>query len=165
VSAREVRLARVRSLQGIRAGFVSRVVGLAIDMLVLGVIGFLIIFFVALVTWVVTSKGFSLQRPSGLGLLIGSAVLWIVYFDYFWTTTGRTVGEQLLGLRLVREGGGRVRGWRALARSVLTVFFAIGVLWVLVSKKNAAIQDLICGTAVVYDWSYNPPNSAAIPPT
>jgi uncharacterized RDD family membrane protein YckC len=157
VSAREARLARIRSLQGVRAGFVSRVLGFAIDLLVMGLIGFLIVFFAAIVKWVVTSAGFSLERPDGIAVVIVGALLSIAYFWYFWAATGRTVGEQLLGLRVVREDGSRVDGWRALARSVLTVLFAIGVLWILVSKRNAAIQDLICRTAVVYDWSYNPP--------
>ncbi len=146
-------------MQGVRAGFVSRLLGFVVDLLVLGVIGFLIAFFVAVAKWAFTSQGFQFDRPSGIVVLVGQAILAILYFTYFWATTGRTFGEQMLGLRVVREDGSHVRGGRAFARSVLTVVFAIGVLWVLVSKRNAAIQDLICRTAVVYDWSYNPPTA------
>jgi hypothetical protein len=37
------------------------------------------------------------------------------------------------------------------------VAFPIGLLWVLVSRKNASVQDLIVRSAVVYYWSYLPP--------
>ena len=146
-------------MQGVRAGFVSRFLGFLVDLLVLAVIGFLIVFFVAVAKWALTSQGFHFDRPSGIGVLIAEAILAILYFTYFWTTTGRTFGEQMLGLRVVREDGSRLRGGRAFVRSVLTVVFAIGVLWVLVSKRNAALQDLICRTAVIYDWSYHPPSA------
>ena len=146
-------------MQGVRAGFVSRLLGFVVDLLVLAVIGFLIAFFVAVAKWALTSQGFNFDRPSGIAVLVGQAILAILYFTYFWATTGRTFGEQMLGLRVVREDGSRLRGGRAFVRSVLTVVFAIGVLWVLVSKRNAALQDLICRTAVIYDWSYHPPSA------
>ena len=28
----------------------------------------------------------------------------------------------------------------------------ISMLWILVSRKNAGLHDLVCRTAVVYDW-------------
>jgi uncharacterized RDD family membrane protein YckC len=37
-------------------------------------------------------------------------------------------------------------------RAVLYVVFLPGILWAAVSRRNASIQDLIVGTAVVYDW-------------
>jgi uncharacterized RDD family membrane protein YckC len=36
------------------------------------------------------------------------------------------------------------------------VLFPAGLLWVLASRRNASVQDLIVGTAVVYDWAYHP---------
>jgi hypothetical protein len=29
-------------------------------------------------------------------------------------------------------------------------------LWVLASRRNASLQDLVVGTAVLYDWAYHP---------
>jgi uncharacterized RDD family membrane protein YckC len=35
----------------------------------------------------------------------------------------------------------------------------LGVLWVLVSRKNKSLYDLICGSAVIYDWRASLPDS------
>jgi hypothetical protein len=37
------------------------------------------------------------------------------------------------------------------------------LLWVLASRRNASVQDLVVGTAVVYDWAYHGADEA--PPT
>jgi uncharacterized RDD family membrane protein YckC len=47
-----------------------------------------------------------------------------------------------------------------LARAVLYVLFPAGLLWVLASRRNASVQDLVVGTAVVYDWAYHPADEA-----
>jgi uncharacterized RDD family membrane protein YckC len=39
---------------------------------------------------------------------------------------------------------------------VLYVLFPLGLLWILASRRNASVQDLILGTAVLYDWAYHP---------
>jgi uncharacterized RDD family membrane protein YckC len=155
--SREARLERFRAQQGLRAGFVSRILALAIDVAMLFVFGFLILGFIALIRWVTTSQPLRLSRPDGIASTISVAALTIAYFSYLWTTTGRTMGEQLLGLRTVMQDGSRMSGRRSFVRAVLWTAFPIGIFWVLVSEKNASIQDLICSTAVVYDWSYHPP--------
>jgi uncharacterized RDD family membrane protein YckC len=40
------------------------------------------------------------------------------------------------------------------------VLFPAGLLWVLASRRNASIQDLVVGTVVVYDWAYRPADEA-----
>jgi uncharacterized RDD family membrane protein YckC len=157
MTARELRLERIRALQGHTAGFVSRVLGTIIDIIVLFVIGFLLVAFAALVRWVTTSQGFHMERPNDVVAGVLGFVLAVAYFGYFWGTTGRTLGEQFLGLRSVTTRGTRIPWAIALVRSVLTTLFPIGVLWVLVSRRNASVQDLICRTAVVYDWRYHAP--------
>jgi uncharacterized RDD family membrane protein YckC len=154
---REARLQRIHALQGIRAGFVSRILAYAIDIALLLFFGVLAACFIGLMRWIFTSAGFSLDRPHGWAWLIGSFLFATLYFDYLWSTTGRSLGEQFFGLRTVRADGSHVRGWRAFLRGVLYVVFAVGLLWIVVSKRNSAVQDLVCGTAVVYDWSYHPP--------
>jgi uncharacterized RDD family membrane protein YckC len=159
MSARELRLERIRSVQGHTAGFVSRFFATVVDIIVLFVIGFLVVAFVALVRWVTTSHGFHLERPNEVVAGVVGFVLSVAYFGYFWGTTGRTLGEQFFGLRSVTKAGARIPWAAALLRSVLMTLFPIGVLWVLVSRRNASVQDLICRTAVVYDWRYHAPES------
>jgi uncharacterized RDD family membrane protein YckC len=159
VTSREIRLERIRSLQGERAGFVSRVLATAIDIAMLVLIGFLILGFVAVIRWVTTSAGLHLVRPADPWSAVLVVALSVVYFGYFWGTTGRTVGEQFFGLRTLTMTGARISGGVAFARAVLTTLFPIGVLWVLLSRQNASVQDLICRTAVVYDWRYHVPDT------
>jgi uncharacterized RDD family membrane protein YckC len=156
---RQVRLDRIHALQGIRAGFVSRFLAYVIDIVLLVFFGFLISCFIGLMRWIFTSSGFSLDRPHAWAWLIGSFLFSTLYFAYLWAVTGRSLGEQFFGLRTVRADGSRVHGWRALLRGALYVVFPVGLLWIVVSKRNAAVQDLICDTAVVYDWSYHPPGT------
>jgi uncharacterized RDD family membrane protein YckC len=81
----------------------------------------------------------------------------IGYLTFGWATTGRTLGKQLAGLRAVNRGGGRLPYPRALLRAVLCVLFPVGLLWVLVSRRNYAVHDLLVRSAVVYDWYYHAP--------
>jgi uncharacterized RDD family membrane protein YckC len=74
----------------------------------------------------------------------------IAYLAESWTTSGRTYGDRVLGLRVVDRGGHPPRLGRALARAVLCVLFPLGLLWVTVSARRRSVQDLLLRTAVVY---------------
>jgi uncharacterized RDD family membrane protein YckC len=50
---------------------------------------------------------------------------------------------------VVDRGGQRLSLWRSFARAVLYVLLPAGLLWILASRRNASLQDLIVGTAVV----------------
>jgi uncharacterized RDD family membrane protein YckC len=157
---REARLAQASALQGTRAGFISRIVAAAVDIGIVFLLETAIVVFVALTSWVVTRRDeLSLDSPPPLVTAILGFALSVFYLGYLWSTTGRTVGEQILGLRTLTEHGSRVPTSRAYARAILMVIFPIGLLWILISRRNASIQDLLCRTTVVYDWSYHAPAS------
>jgi uncharacterized RDD family membrane protein YckC len=63
---------------------------------------------------------------------------------------------------VVDRVGRRLSVVRSLARAVLYVLFPAGLLWVVASRRNASVQDLVVGTAVVYDWTYHPADE--VPP-
>ena len=155
---REARLARAGGLQHTRAGLVSRVAAIALDLGVVFLLQTAIFAVVTLVWWVISGSG-RVDAPRADFAVGFNVVLLVIYLGYLWSTTGRTVGEQILGLRTVTEQGGRVSALRAYTRACLTVILPIGLLWILVSRRNAAVQDLLCRTAVVYDWAYHPPAS------
>jgi uncharacterized RDD family membrane protein YckC len=73
------------------------------------------------------------------------------------------VGKQIAGLRVVDRAGRRLSLWRSFCRALLYVLFPAGLLWVLASRRNASVQDLVVRTAVVYDWAYHGADEA--PPT
>ena len=81
-------------------------------------------------------------------------VLLVVVLTLAWSGSGRTLGNSVVGLRVVREDGwAPLVAPRACARAVIVVLFHVVAMgWILVSKKNAGLHDLACRTAVVYDW-------------
>ncbi|WP_419148390.1 RDD family protein [Pseudoalteromonas 'SMAR'] len=79
-------------------------------------------------------------------LLVAVAVL---FFAYFWTKSGQTIGMRAWRLK-VQTPDGKLLSWpRAIARS-LSALLGLGNIIVLFDfKKKRALQDLICATEVV----------------
>jgi uncharacterized RDD family membrane protein YckC len=77
----------------------------------------------------------------------------LVYRVGFWTLTGWTPGMGLLGLRLVRCDGRRVRlrtaVIRLLAATLTALTLGVGYLLVLVSPRRQALHDRIAGTVML----------------
>jgi hypothetical protein len=49
------------------------------------------------------------------------------------------------------DRGGRLGWGRCATRAVLCTLFPIGLVWVLVSRENRSVQDVLLRTSVVYD--------------
>ena len=142
-----------RSLQGTRAGFVSRIVAGAIDV---GTVFLMLLGLEALYAAVLAVFGsgrFDFPHPgagANSGLLVA---LLIVVLTLAWSGSGRTLGDTMVGLRVVRENGEGLTWRRAFVRAVIVVcLHVLAMGWILVSKKNAGLHDLACKTAVTYDW-------------
>ena len=164
---RESRYAEARALQGHRAGFASRVVADLIDLGVAWLLGLSALVAGGVIIYLVTGPPFHLPvLPNWLDAGAGGVVA-VVYLTFTWAATGRSVGKQIVGLRVVTEAGRRMPVWRSFVRAVLYVLFPVGLLWVLASRRNASVQDLVVRTVVLYDWAYHPadepPRSSARP--
>ncbi len=148
---------RADALQGTRAGFVSRVAAAVIDVLLV----FLVLLageaMFAAVRAIFGEEDFVMPSVGAFwssGLLV---VILVVVLTFAWSGSGRTVGNGIVGLRVVREDGRSLSWVRALVRAAVVVLFPLlSMLWILVSRKNAGIHDLVCRTAVVYDWRPEP---------
>jgi len=135
-----------------RAGFVSRAAADGVDFVIVWLISALVLLGIGLTRYVITSKPFELPRPD-LGVTsTAGLILLTAYLAWGWASTGRTPGKALLGLRVVTSNGAGLGVGRATARAAICALFPIFLVWALVSKKNAAIHDLLLKTAVVYDW-------------
>jgi uncharacterized RDD family membrane protein YckC len=145
--------AEARAFQGGRAGMITRSVAAVVDIAVvliavvviyLGIAG-------ALLIWNPRNP----HVPSLPHGAVGTAavLLAVGYLAIAWTTSGRTMGDQVMGLRIVDGRGRRIGAGRALARAVIVVVFPIGLVWCLVSARHHAVWDVLLRTAVVYDWS------------
>jgi uncharacterized RDD family membrane protein YckC len=157
---RDIRYAEARALQGHRAGFASRVVADLVDLGVAWLLGLSALLAVGVVRYLLTGPPLRLPvLPNWLDASAGAAIA-IGYLTFSWSATGRSVGKQLVGLRVVDRGGQRLSLRRSFSRAVLYVLFPAGLLWILVSRHNASLQDLLVGTAVVYDWAYHPADEA-----
>ena len=89
------------------------------------------------------------------GSLLGGgwAVVVVVYFVLFWSTTGQTPGMRLMALRVLTGSGDPPSVWRAFVRFVglivaIIPFFA-GFVPVLFDDRRRALQDYVAGTSVV----------------
>jgi uncharacterized RDD family membrane protein YckC len=161
--ARIVVPAGARSMQGHRAGIVTRVLAGAVDsfIAVLGVgLGYLA---VLVIRYVVSPRDFQFVEP-GFGLLL-LCFLWLltVYLTLAWATTGRSYGARLLGLRVVDHRGRRLRPGIALLRALLCVFVPIVLFWVVVSRENRSAADVLLRTSVIYDWAATTHTPQGIP--
>jgi len=153
---RPVRNPRAKALQGHRAGFVSRIVADAVDLGVIWALGLSALLFAGVVRYLLTGPPFRLPvLPRWLGAA-AATIIAVGYLAAGWAATGRTTGKQVAGLRVLDDAGRRLPLRRALLRAALCVAFPAGLLWVLVSRRNCSVQDLLVGTSVIYDWSYHP---------
>lgn len=144
-----------RAYQGRRAGVVSRVIASVVDALV--VVGILAAVYglTAGIAFMLHPRSFHIPAGLGWSIPVIGFVIVVPYLTLTWHATGRSYGDALLGLRVVGRGGGRIRFTVALLRAVLCVVFPIGLLWVLISRANRSVQDIVLRTSVVYDWTSN----------
>jgi uncharacterized RDD family membrane protein YckC len=155
----EIRSDRGEQLQGLRAGFVSRAVASGIDVVLVLCVYVVGVILVSIAWDLFFSDSISVAAPPHW---LNELLLWILLVAYLttgWWTTGRTVGKQMLGLRVVRSDGSPLPFWRALCRALLCASFFPALLLALVNRRNRALEDVAFGTVVTYDWlpaSYEP---------
>ena len=155
------------------AGFASRMVAYAID-LVVAVAG------ISITWWLVNATVEMLQVREvidflgwnfslgfladpldeiawrGAALVVGVGV----YHIFFLTLANRTIGKAIMGLQVVPLKGGRIGIGRATLRyfgyiiSIIPLFF--GFVWILFSRKRQGWHDKIARTCVVYTWDARP---------
>jgi uncharacterized RDD family membrane protein YckC len=134
-----------------RAGFMSRLTAFAADVVVLAVV-------LRGTGWFVVTTGKALRGfhhwidPIAIagGVL---PLLAAIYLIAFWRLGGQTPGKWLLGLKVVRVGGGPMSVGRAALRFggylLSAIPFYAGFLWIL-GPDRRGWHDRISGTEVVY---------------
>ena len=144
-----------QNLRAGHAGFASRFIAFVFD-------------------WAVSTGGFLLVLGGAsfaASVLTGGTIhwhqgsLWVVlafwgweflYYAYFWTTSGKTPGMTLLGVRVVGRDGSDVGTRRGLVRTLVFplsfLLLGLGFLGILFGRDRRALHDSIAGTAVVYAW-------------
>jgi uncharacterized RDD family membrane protein YckC len=136
------------------AGLVTRAVALGIDLLAVNAIAVLMGGAIDLIASLLGHHG-GLNSAQALA---GGAmwVLWVgLYFVVFWTLTGQTPGDRLLGIRVISVPGGRMRIRQAVLRFAGLLLAALplgaGFLPVLVDDRRRGLHDRIAKTVVRWE--------------
>lgn len=156
-AARTLLPERAAAQQGRRAGIVTRTVAMVVDTAVVAIVVAAAYLTWAGVRFLLHRRGFTWPSP-GAEVTFGVAYLVaVLYLTASWSSTGRSVGKRLLGLRVVTGRGRRLGRAHALLRALACVTFPILLFWSAVSRANRSVQDVVLRTSVIYDWRSRPP--------
>ena len=141
---------------GVRfAGIAQRVIGYLIDGFIVGILATVVFFVLGLLAAALSSAGAdALAGISGLIAVFATFAIMLLYFPYFWQSSGQTPGMKVMRIRVVRDiDGGPVTWGPAIIRLVgfwvSSFVLYIGFLWVFVDKRKRGWFDLMAGTCVV----------------
>jgi uncharacterized RDD family membrane protein YckC len=158
-----------RKLVGQYAGFLSRAVGLLLDYVIIiavvigaGLLMDLLFgaFSIKLDTCSKVTANASLSTLACLGgrltLAFFAAVFGPLYYIFFWMLTGQTIGQRVMGVRVVELNGRRLGFWRSLIRwigyQICIITLGLGFLWVLIDNRRMGWHDKLARTCVIYAW-------------
>jgi uncharacterized RDD family membrane protein YckC len=162
------------NLQGQYAGFISRLLALAIDLAIISLTFIVITWFVSITANMLQLRSFLeyvfnnipgsenfIEDLFGLNLASYFTLpYFMLYFILFWSLTGQTPGMALLGLRVMTLEGKRLSIWRGILRMIgyilSTIPLYLGFLWVLVDDRRQGWHDKLAGTCVIYTWEAQP---------
>ena len=152
------------NLIGHYAGFATRAIALVIDYLIILLLLFVIAWFINSLPNLFNFQRINLRWLNSLVILVSSVAFTVVfiygYFSIFWYLTGQTLGNAVMGIRVIRKNGRRVGFLRSLVRCIgyLLAFIPLGLgfLWVLGDDRRQGWHDKLAGTYVIYAWEARP---------
>jgi uncharacterized RDD family membrane protein YckC len=143
------------NLQGHYAGFASRFLAFAADVVVITAGFLLILAAVNFVASFVTGKSVNFSR-NDIWVIIAYVVWAFIYFAHWWGLNGKTPGGGLFGVQVLTDDGRDVSGRRAIGRTLAFplsfLILCLGFLGILLGDRRRALHDVIAGTVVVYSW-------------
>jgi uncharacterized RDD family membrane protein YckC len=131
-------------------GFWIRVIAYIIDAIILGIIGAIIITILGVnISDPNFTQNSRYQGAQAFDLLVG-----FIYFAGLWTAIGGSLGQRILGMRVVDANTGAPIGFGKAALRALGLYISflvcfIGVIWVAFDARKQGWMDKIGGTGVV----------------
>ena len=163
----------LRGYTGYYAGFSSRLLAILVDTVILVFTYVILTLFISISIRILPLArifGFSLSTllgPEEAAQLLSPSTFiavftlsTILYYVFFWTILGQTLGMVLLGLRVVTVEGRSLTVWRAILRfigyMIAALPFFLGFAWILVDDRRQGWHDKLAGTYVAYTWAARP---------
>ncbi len=139
-------------MQPIYAGILRRIGAFAYDIVLL-----LTVLILATAVLMPISKG--AIQAGNLFFQLYIFIVSFVFYGWFWTHGGQTLGMRAWKIRLQLDSGANLNWSQALLRFILAILtFGIGLLWCLWDHQYRAIYDVLARTQVVrVDKGYVPP--------
>jgi uncharacterized RDD family membrane protein YckC len=134
------------------AGIVSRGLAAGVDAVAVFAITAGIYLGSAFVRLLLRPREFTWPASNAFFSMAAFLVVAIAYLTFFWSTSGRTVGSALLGVRVRSTHGRRVNWMVAFLRAIFCSLFPIGLCWVVFDpRKRRSVQDIVLRTGVTYE--------------
>jgi uncharacterized RDD family membrane protein YckC len=153
------------TLAGHYAGFVSRTAAFFIDVTLILIVLSLATTFVNAVVGLFNLEtilgrfmgdgGFATSLAAAIAGLAGTLFV-VVYGVLAWSMSGATLGDILMGVRVMSATGERVSFGRAAVRMtgayISGFVLFLGFIWALFDRRRQGWHDKMAGTVVIYDW-------------
>jgi len=131
-------------------GFGQRLVATLLD----GALVFLLSFIIAMVVSVVPLLiGWLIPIPATALIIPAGLLFSVIYYAGSWQKSGQTIGNMVMGIKVVGKDGLRLTWGKALLRYVgyivSGIVASLGFLWVAFDRRRQGWHDKIAGTYVI----------------
>lgn len=130
------------------AGLLRRLGALLYDSIIL-----LALSFVLAMCAIIANGGESIP-PNNVLFQTLLVISWLIFYCYFFTQGGQTIGMRAWKIRLLRSDGQNLTLKDALIRCMLgalgCIFLGLGYLWILVDGQRRALHDIASNTQVLF---------------
>jgi uncharacterized RDD family membrane protein YckC len=145
------------ALQFSLAGIGSRFLALTLDTLLQ------VVLYVLVVLLAIGVAGLGAKIPGipdrwapALALFFLFCIYWgyFAVFEVLWH--GQTPGKRAVGIRVLKDSGRPITAIEGIGRNIMRavdglMFYAVGIVTMLISSQNRRLGDYVAGTIVVYD--------------
>jgi uncharacterized RDD family membrane protein YckC len=141
-----------------RASFLQRFLAFVIDAILISVVGGgLALVFGGLSTATLNAEGGVANALTGLMGFTLNAIIFLLeflYFGYFWSTSGQSIGMKVMGIRVISNKSGNLPFVMAGLRGSVGYWISgllcgLGFIWAAFDAKQEAWHDKIFSSAVM----------------
>jgi uncharacterized RDD family membrane protein YckC len=139
------------------AGFLTRAFAWVVDQVIVFMFTLLAALLMSVFLGILASFGHEWAKSIVAAMILILLLLWVsgqfIYFGYFWSTRGYTLGMMLFGIQVLGPNSELISFTRAGLRgtfgySISCLIIGLGYLWALFDKHNQTWHDMIFGTNV-----------------